>query len=92
MVVMFEIELVEGKDRPSHIWRKEFHEEVGTSLLLSRITKSLFVTGNIVILDRGLCVLKAIVYLKKRAVYASALIKKRRYFPNILMWPAFRPS
>ena len=42
----------------------------------------MFHTGNVVILDSGFCVLKAIALLKKRGVYASALIKKRRYWPK----------
>ena len=33
-------------------------------------------------LDSGFCVLQAIVELKKRGVFAHALIKKRRYWPN----------
>ena len=33
-------------------------------------------------LDSGLCVLQAIVELKKRGVFAHALIKKRRYWPK----------
>ena len=32
-----------------------------------------------VILDSGLCVLKAIIKLKNKGVYASAVVKKRRY-------------
>ena len=35
-------------------------------------------------LDSGFCVLKGIVELKKRRVYASALIKKRRYWPEYI--------
>jgi len=36
----------------------------------------------VVILDSGFCVLRAIIELKKRGVFASALIKKRRYWPK----------
>ena len=35
-------------------------------------------------LDSGFCVLKGIVELKKRGVYASALIKKQRYWPKYI--------
>jgi hypothetical protein len=35
-----------------------------------------------VVLDSGFCVLKGIIELKKMGVYASALIKKRRYWPK----------
>ena len=34
------------------------------------------------VLDSGFCVLQAIVELKKRGVFAHALIKKRRYWPK----------
>ena len=38
----------------------------------------------VIILDSGFCVLKGIVELKKRGVYASALIKKRKYWPKYI--------
>ena len=41
-----------------------------------------FNLGMMVILDSGFCVLKGIVELQKNGVYASALIKKRRYWPK----------
>ena len=34
------------------------------------------------ILDSGFCVLKAIIELKNKGVYASAVVKKRRYWPK----------
>ena len=51
-----------------------------------RLCESLFTTGKVVILDSGFCVLKAIVALRKHGVFASALIKKRKY------WPRFVPG
>ena len=38
----------------------------------------------VVILDSGFCVLRAIIELKKRGVFASALIKKRRFWPKYI--------
>ena len=38
----------------------------------------------IVILDSGFCVLRAIIELKKRGVYVSALIKKRKCWPKYI--------
>ena len=35
-------------------------------------------------LDSGFCVLKAIVELKKKGVFAASLIKKRRYWSKII--------
>ena len=43
--------------------------------LLLQILEPLFTRGSVVVLDSGFCVLKGIIELKKRGVYASALIK-----------------
>ena len=59
-------------------------EEGGTASLLLQITNSRFVKGKLVILGKVFCVLKAIVSLKKRGIYASALIKKRRYWSKYI--------
>ena len=39
-------------------------------------------SGCCVILDSGFCVLKGLIELRKRGVFASALIKKRWYWPR----------
>ena len=44
----------------------------------------IFHLGFVVILDSGFCVLKGIVELHKKGVFASALIKKRRYWPKYI--------
>ena len=36
----------------------------------------------VVKLDSGFCVIRALIELKKRGVFASALIKKQRYWPK----------
>ena len=36
------------------------------------------------ILDSGICVLKGIIEMHKNGVFASALIKKRRYWPKYI--------
>ena len=59
-----------------------YHEKGKTAGLLLRLCQSLFQTGKVVILDSGFCVLQALVELKKMGVYASALVKKRRYWPK----------
>ena len=43
-----------------------------------------FHLGFIVILDSGFCVLKGIIEFCKNGVFASALIKKRRYWPKYI--------
>ena len=84
--VMFAVELVEGKDRPKEIDPPKYSDVTkkgSTTSLLLRLCESIFHIGMVVILDSGFCVLRALIELKKRGVFASALIKKRKY------WPAF---
>jgi hypothetical protein len=80
---MYGIEIVEGKDKPSE---KPSCAVTGnkspTVGLLLRLCKSLIGTGKVVILDSGFCVLKGLIELKKQGIYASAVIKKRRYWPK----------
>ena len=40
--------------------------------------------AKIVVLDSGFCVLRALVELRKRGVFAHALIKKRKYCPKYI--------
>jgi len=82
--VLFDLELVEGKDRPTELPQPEFDQHGKTVGLLVRLTKSLWGTGKLVILDSGFCVVKGLVELKKKGVFASALIKKRRYWPKYI--------
>ena len=79
--IMFAIELVEGKDKPPEV-NPQYHNKGKTAGLLLRLCKGIFGTGKVVILDSGFCVLKAIIELKKMGIYASAMIKKRRYWPK----------
>ena len=82
--LMYAVEIVEGKDHPKEV-SPEFTDDPrfgATTSLLLRLCKSIFHIGMIVILDSGFCVLRAIIELKKRGVFASALIKKRRYWPK----------
>lgn len=83
--IMFSMEMVEGKDRPPDLGTPEFEAGVGkTGGLLLRILKSCFNTGRYVVLDSGFCVLKAIVALYEKGIYAGALIKKRRFWPSLV--------
>ena len=78
--ILYGIELVEGRTRPPEKPREKYVEEFGkTASLLLRLSESIFNTGKLIVLDSGFCVLKAIIALKKKGIYSSALIKKRRY-------------
>lgn len=81
---MFAIEIVEGKDAPKERGNLEFHQNGKTSGLLLMLCLSIFHTRKVVILDSGFCVLSTIIVLKKMGVYASLLIKKRRYWPRYI--------
>ena len=54
---------------------------IGTLL---RLTNPVWGSGNIFVLDSGFCVLKAIIELKKKGVFAAALIKKQPYWPKYI--------
>ena len=72
------MEMVEGKDMPKEVKMarnvKRGEETIG---LLLRLTRSLYSTGKVVILDSGFCVLRGLIELRKVGVFASALIKKK---------------
>ena len=81
--INYQIELVEGKDAP--IERPKDANEVKygkTTALVLRLCQPIYNSGRVVILDSGFCVLKAIIQLRKVGVYASAVIKKRCYWPS----------
>ena len=76
---MYNVMLMEGKDRP-----KELPVEKGTTNLLLKMSKVLYGTGKIVVLDSGFCVLAALVALQNVGVFAAVVIKKRRYWPRYI--------
>ncbi len=79
--IMYQIELVEGKDAPTQ--HTQPHSDKGkTAGLLLRLCAGIAGRGMVVILDSGFCVLQGLVELKKIGVFASAVIKKRRYWPK----------
>ena len=80
--IMFWIEMVEGEDRPKDIPAHRSNLKGNTVGLLLRLCMSIYHTGRVVILDSGFCVLQGLIELRKRGVYASAVIKKRRYWPK----------
>jgi hypothetical protein len=80
--IMYAIELVKGKDRPTQLAPEKFSEHGKTTGLLLRLTESIHHSGRVVIMDSGFCVLQALVKLASFGVYSSAVIKKRRYWPK----------
>ena len=82
--ILFDLELREGKDCPSELLPAEFLEDGITAGLLLHLTKTIQHTARYVVLDSGFCVLLALLALKKKGVYAGALIKKRHYWPSLV--------
>ena len=80
--IMFGIEMVEGKDHPKEIPADPTNTKGNTIGLLLRLCSSIYNSGRVVILDSGFCVLQGLVELRRLGVYASAVIKKRRYWPR----------
>ena len=87
--ILWQMELIEDKDSPSEIVPK-FNNQGKTVGLLLHVLEPIFARGNVVILDSGFCVLKWIVELKKWRVYASTLIKKRKYWPKYIKADAIK--
>ena len=89
--VMYQLEIVEGKDRPREMGKPEYESMGGPTIgLLLRLTKCIWGTGRIIVLDSEFCVLQAIIELAKFGIYAAALIKKRRYWPKYVKGEAIK--
>ena len=80
--IMFGIDLVEGKDRPSELPSLDSSKKGNTVSLLQRMCLPIANSGKIVILDSGFCVLSGLILLATMGLYAAAQIKKRRYWPK----------
>ena len=80
------MELVERKDAPcaAEHPKTKIQQPGNTVGLLLRILEHIFTRGSVVVLDSGFSVLKGIIELKTRGVYASALIKNHRYWPKYI--------
>ena len=70
--VLYQIEIVEGKDPPRQMPRPEFSALGPTTGLLLRLTRTIWNTGKFVCMDSGFCVLEALLELRKR-VYSLRL-------------------
>lgn len=81
--IIFRLELVEGKDRPS--WRPvpEFEDQLGkTGGLIMRMTEPLWHTGSVVVMDSAFCHAAAMRALVTKGVYSTSVVKKKRYWPK----------
>ena len=68
----------------------KYNNQGKTVGLLLHVLEPIFTRDNVVILDSAFCMLKGIVELKKCSVYASALIKKWKYWPKYIKGDTIR--
>lgn len=87
--ILYQAEMREGKSAPRGRPPKEYASLGKTTSLVLRLTKNLYGSGSIVVMDSGFYVVKAIVELRKKGIFSSALIKKRRYWPKYVDGDAF---
>ena len=80
--VIYSYEIVEGKDQIIVMGKKEFEEKGETAVLMARITNPLWVTGKVVFMDSGLCVLEGFISMVEKDVLGSVLVQKPRYWPK----------
>jgi hypothetical protein len=81
--IIYWVEIVEGKDRPSQLGPNKYSEKGKTVGLLLRAEEGagFMSSGKALVLDSGFGVLKAIIELHKAGGYAVACFKKKRYWP-----------
>ena len=63
--IIWSLELCEGKDRPLQLNNKQFDDLRKTVRTLLRLTEPVWSSGKVFILDRGFCILEAIIELQK---------------------------
>ena len=80
--IIWVLDLREGKDWPQNLGPKEFNNIGNTMGILLQLTKPVWSTGKVFVLDSRFCVLQALVKLKKNGLFAATLIKKCRYWPK----------
>lgn len=84
--ILYILELQEGKDRPGWLPEDEFRhlfpDGNKAGPLMMRLCKPLFGSGSVVIHDAGFSSIPALCQLKKKGVFASCLIKKKRFWPK----------
>ena len=82
--IMWGIDLVEGKDRPPQLGIQQYDNFGSTVGLLLHMLLPIYHRGFVVILDSRFGVLEGIIELRKKGVFASALIKKWHYWQKYI--------
>ena len=78
------MEMVKVKDTPKEAPSKEYVLQGKTVGLLLHLTRPIWGTSKVVVLDSGFCVLQGIAELRNKGVFAAALIEKQKYWPKYI--------
>lgn len=83
--ILFFIEIVEGSDRPQSGPHSDVpllnETQQKTAALVLRMTKTLWGSGRVVMLDSGFGGIPTISNLARKGLYGTCVIKKKRYWP-----------
>lgn len=84
--ILYILVLQEGKDRPAHLPSEKyahlFPDGGKAGPLMMQLCEPLFGTGSIAIHDAGFACIPALIQLKKKGVFASCLLKQKKYWPK----------
>ncbi len=75
--LIYQVELVEGKDWPKELGPKEFEDQGKTVGLMMHMSKNLWNIGKIVTMDSGFLVAKGILAMREKGVFGQSLVKPR---------------
>ena len=78
------LDLREGKDQPQNLGPKEFDNTGKTTGILLQLTKPVWSTGKVFVLDSGFCVVQALVELKKKGLFAAQ--QNKLHISTTKMW------
>lgn len=87
--ILFQLAIDESTDAPKEEIASENSEDDDdapgdTASLLLRLTKGIWYSGKVLILNSKYSVLKALIELKKKGLYASAPIQQQQYWPKFM--------
>ena len=80
--IIYNFDIVEGRDQPRVMGNTEFEEKGATAGLTVRMTKPLWGTWKVVVMDVSLCVMEVFISMVEKGVLGFVLIKKRCYSPK----------
>ena len=75
---IYNFDIMEGKDLPRGVGKKDFKEKGLAAGLVLRMKNPLWGTGKVVVVDSVFCVMEGLISMVEKCVLGPALIKKRR--------------